>query len=81
MKDDNQINVGEYDWLDNNKKPIIISPIPGMGLEKQMHIFNMLKTDYRPSLFYQFTVGINSDKKDIFRRVEERKITAEHIKD
>jgi hypothetical protein len=77
MKDDNQLATGECDWLDNNKKPIIISPVPGMGLEKQMQIFNMLRTDYRPSLFYQFTVGINSDKKDIFRRVKERKFAAE----
>jgi hypothetical protein len=29
--------------------------------------------EYTPSLFYQVTVGINSDKKEIFRRVEERK--------
>lgn len=78
IKDNNQIPVGDYDWLDNNNKPIFISPIPNMGLEKQMQIFNMLKTDYRPSLFYQFTVGIDSDEKDVFRRVEERKISAVH---
>lgn len=77
MKDHNQIPVGEYDWLDNNNKPIFVTPVPGMGLEKQMQIFNMLKTDYRPSLFYQFTIGIDSDKKDIFRRVKERKFAAE----
>ncbi|MCW8966403.1 MAG: Pvc16 family protein [Candidatus Pacearchaeota archaeon] len=81
IKKSNQIPVGEYDWLNNNNQPIIITPIPGMGLEKQMQIFNMLKTDYRPSLFYQFTVGIDSDEKDMFRRVEERKISAQIKKD
>jgi hypothetical protein len=78
VKDDSRIPVGEgCDWLENNNKPIQITPVPGMGLEKQMQIFNMLKTDYRPSLFYQFTVGIDSDKKDVFRRVKERKFAAE----
>ncbi|MBN2532168.1 MAG: DUF4255 domain-containing protein [Spirochaetales bacterium] len=77
MKDDNQIPVGEYDWLDNKNKPIHITPVPAMNLEKQMQIFNMLKTDYRPSLFYQFIIGIDSGKKDIFKRVKERKFEAE----
>jgi hypothetical protein len=75
MKDDNKIEVDRFDWIDNNKKPIIIYPISGMTLEKQMQIFSMLKSDYRPSLFYQFAIGIDSAKKEIFRRVEERKFT------
>jgi hypothetical protein len=77
IKDDNQISVGEFDWLDNQKRPILITPVPGMGLEKQMQVFSMLKLDYRPSLFYQFLVGIDSIKKDVFKRVKERKFTAD----
>jgi hypothetical protein len=81
IKDNNTIPVGEFDWLDNHNRPIIISPVPGMGLEKQMQVFNMLKIDYRPSLFYQFVVGIDSIEKDIFKRVKERKFTADIKKD
>ncbi len=76
VKDDNRIEVDRFDWIENNKKPIIIYPISGMTLEKQMQIFSMLRSDYRPSLFYQFAVGIDSAKKEVFRRVEQRKITA-----
>jgi hypothetical protein len=80
IKDDNLIPVGELDWFENENRPIIISPMAGMNLEKQMQIFSMLRSDYRPSLFYQFTVGIESGKKEIFRRVKERKFTA-HMKE
>jgi hypothetical protein len=81
FKDDNQIPVDKFDWVSNEKNPIFIYPISGMTLEKQMQIFNMIRSDYRPSLFYQFTVGIDSSRKEIIRRVEERKITAFPKKD
>lgn len=81
IKDDNEIPVGELDWLDNKGRPILVLPMPGMGLDKQMQIFSMLHLDYRPSLFYQFMVGIDSTKKDIFRRVEERNFNAVMKKD
>ncbi|MBN2737691.1 MAG: DUF4255 domain-containing protein [Spirochaetales bacterium] len=81
IKDNNQIPVGDLDWIDNNKRPILIMPVPGMGLEKQMQIFSMLGLDYRPSVFYQFVVGVDSIEKSVFKRVQERKFTAEHKKD
>jgi len=76
FKDDNQIPVDKFDWVSNEKSPISIYPISGMTLEKQMQLFNMIRSDYRPSLFYQFTIGIDSSRKEIFKRVEERKFSS-----
>lgn len=76
IKDDNMIPVEQYDWLENGQNPIMITPLSGMTIEKQMQIFSLLHIDYRPSLFYQFIVGIDSDKKETFKRVEERKFYA-----
>ena len=81
IKDKNLIPVDAYDWVDNNKNPIIIYPVSGMSLDKQMQIFNLLKTDYRPSLFYQLSIGIDSVNKRGFKRVKERRITAIHKKE
>ncbi|MDY6968002.1 MAG: Pvc16 family protein [Spirochaetota bacterium] len=78
IKDDNLIEIDEYDWIDNNMNPIKIENIQ-IDFEKQIQIFNLLRIDFKPSLFYQMTVGINSDKKEMFRRVEERKISAKKI--
>lgn len=79
MKDDNEIPVEKYDWVENKREPIRILPVPDMDLKKQMEIFDFLKVDYRPSLFYQLMVGINSEKREIFKRVKERKISADYL--
>jgi len=79
LKDDNEIPVEKYDWVENNREPILILPVPDMDLKKQMEIFDFLKVDYRPSLFYQLMVGINSEKREIFKRVKERKIAADYL--
>ncbi len=79
MKDDNIIPVEKYDWVENDGEPIQILPVPEMDLKKQMEIFDYLKADYHPSLFYQLEVGINSEKREIFRRVKERKVSADYI--
>jgi hypothetical protein len=73
IKDDNLIPVEKYDWHENNKSPIIITSLPGYSIEKQMQFCSMLGFDYRPSMFYKMSVGINSDKKELFQRVKERK--------
>jgi hypothetical protein len=73
IKDDCFIDVSEFDWHENNGRPVQINNIPNMDLDKQIQMLNLLKMEYTPSLFYQVTVGINSEKKEIFRRVEERK--------
>jgi hypothetical protein len=75
LKDEKEIPVDKFDWLENNKRPVLIEPLPGVNFEKQMQLFTMLKSEYRPSLFYQMAVGISSTKKDKFRRVQERKIS------
>lgn len=72
IKEENTIPVGEYDWLENNNMPIYIMPLPNMSMERQMQVFGTLRMEYRPSFFYQLTVGVNSDKKENFRRVEKR---------
>ena len=72
LKDDNKIDVGKYDWAGNKGNPIIIESENDMDLNKQMQIFNMLKIDFRPALFFHTSVGIESDKKEVFTRVEER---------
>lgn len=79
LKDDNRIPVDKYDWVDNKGSPILIMPAPDMDMKRQMEVSDFLKMDYRPSLFYQLVVGINSEKKDIFKRVKERKITADYL--
>ena len=79
LKDDNEIPVEKYDWVENNREPILILPVPDMDLKKQMEIFDFLKVDYRPSLFYQLMVGINSEKREIFKRVKERKVSADYL--
>jgi hypothetical protein len=76
VKDNNQIPIGEYDWHGNEGRPVYISSYPGFGLEKQIQFCNMIGQEYRPSLFYSMTIGINSANKEIFRRVKERKISA-----
>lgn len=73
IKDDGFIDVNGFDWHENDGRPVQINNTPGMDLDRQMQMFNLLKIEYTPSLFYQLTVGINSEKKEIFRRVEERK--------
>lgn len=73
IKDDGFIDVDGFDWHENNGRPAQINNTPGMDLDRQMQLFNLLKMEYTPSLFYQVTVGINSEKKDIFKRVEKRK--------
>jgi hypothetical protein len=73
IKDDSFIDINGFDWHGNNSRPAQINNTPGMDLDKQIQVFNLLKMEYTPSLFYQVTVGINSDKKEIFRRVEQRK--------
>jgi hypothetical protein len=73
IKDDCFISVEGNDWLGNDNKNIPIEPLGGMSIEKQMQIFNLIRTEYRPSLFYKMTIGINSNLKESFTRVEERK--------
>lgn len=77
VKDDNTINSEGLDWLGNNNRGILINPIQGMNIEKQIQLFNLIRTEYRPSLFYKVEVGIDSGLKENFRRVEERIITAD----
>ncbi|MCP4136610.1 MAG: DUF4255 domain-containing protein [bacterium] len=74
IKDNPFLEVGDYDWVENNGKPVMIETVKGMDIDKQMQIFSMLNMKYRPSLFYQFLVGIDSGRKEIFSRVTERKI-------
>ena len=74
IKDHGCLDVEEYSWVSNNNKPIKIESISDMDFNKQMYVFNILKMDYNPSLFYQITVGINSENREIFRRVKKRKI-------
>lgn len=81
VKDAHQIPIEEYDWLDNNKMPAIIIPTPKMPIEKQMQIFSIMRLEYRPSLFYQVMVGINSDNKEGFRRVEARKFDTLNLRE
>ena len=73
VKDDSFIGVENYDWIGNNKRDILIEPLSGMSVEKQMQMFNMIRTEYRPSLFYKMIVGVNSNLQESFTRVEERK--------
>jgi hypothetical protein len=76
IKDNGCIKIDEYDWVSNNNKPVKIESMSDMDFNKQMYVFSILKMDYSPSLFYQVTVGINSENKEVFRRVEKRKIDA-----
>ena len=80
IKDDNLIQVDEYDWVENDNHPIIITPLTGMNFEKQMQLCNLLRTEYWPSLFYQLMVGVNSGKQELFTRVKERKIDTVRLK-
>lgn len=74
IKDHGSLDISEYDWISNNNKPVKIESISDMDINKQMYIFSILKMDYSPSLFYQITIGINSENKEIFRRVQKRQI-------
>ncbi|MCK4796034.1 MAG: hypothetical protein KAT05_01565 [Spirochaetes bacterium] len=76
IRDDGDIDINGFDWDENNGNPIKIEKISNMDLDKQLQFFNLLKMEYSPSLFYQLKIGINSDKKEIFKRVEKREIYA-----
>lgn len=76
IKDDHLIPVDQMDWVENENYPVRIYPLPEMPIDKQMNLMGMLKLDYRPSLFYYLDVGIDSEQREIFGRVEERKISA-----
>lgn len=77
VKDDNTINSKGLDWVGNNNRGILIEPIAGMNIEKQIQLFNLIRTEYRPSLFYKLEVGIDSGIKEGFKRVEQRIINAD----
>jgi hypothetical protein len=47
-----------------------------MSLSEQMRILNQLGIKYTPALFYDVVVGIDSDYREEFTRVKERKIDA-----
>jgi len=74
IKDEGYLNIEGFSWVNSNNKLLKIDISDEMDLDKQIRLFNLLKLDYKPSLFYQVKVGINSDKKDIFRRVEKKEI-------
>jgi len=73
VKDHGIIEVNDYDWIENDNNPVLITPLTGLNFEKQMQLCNMLHTEYWPSLFYQVMVGIDSGNKEQFSRVKERK--------
>lgn len=77
VKDDNTINTEGLDWVGNNNRDILITPVQGMSIEKQIQLFNMIRTEYRPSLFYKIEIGLDSGLRENFKRVEERIITAD----
>jgi hypothetical protein len=74
MKDNSKLDVGNHDWAGNNALPALITLKPGMELMAQLSIFNQLGIRYTPSLFYDVIVGIDSDQREEFGRVKERKI-------
>jgi hypothetical protein len=73
LKDDMFIESGECDWADNDGQQIVIEETLGVDLDKQLQLFGQLGMEYTPSLFYHLTIGIDSGKKEVIRRVEERK--------
>jgi len=76
LKDNNSLNVGDFDWVGNNSFPVLISLRADMNFLEQMRILNQLGLKYTPALFYDAVVGIDSDYREEFTRVKERKIDA-----
>ena len=76
LKDNNSLNAGDFDWIGNNSLPVLISLRSDMSILEQMRILNQLGVKYTPALFYDVVVGIDSDYREEFTRVKERKIDA-----
>lgn len=76
LRDNNSLSVGDFDWVGNNSFPALISLKSDMNLSEQMRILNQLGIKYTPVLFYDVIIGIDSDYREEFSRVKERKIDA-----
>ena len=76
LKDNNSLKAGDFDWIGNNSLPVLISLRSDMTILEQMRILNQLGVKYTPTLFYDVIVGIDSDYREEFTRVKERKIDA-----
>ena len=63
----------EKDALYSDEK-ITIKLLPPLAIETQVKLWQVLGATFRPSLFYQVTVKLSSEKKTGFRRVVEREI-------
>jgi hypothetical protein len=73
LKDDHSIKVGDYDWVRNDGEDIVIENNYDMDLDKQLQIFSAIDIKYKPAIFFQMMVGIDSGDKQITRIVLERK--------
>lgn len=73
LNDNNAIEIKDYDWVGNNGNPLILKKVTGMSLNEQLNIFNAIGEQYSQALFYETTVGISSQVKEVFRRVDARK--------
>jgi len=76
LRDSNSLDAGDFDWVGNNSLPVVISLKSDANLSEQMRIFNQLGVKYTPALFYDVVVGIDSNYREEFTRVKERKIDA-----
>jgi hypothetical protein len=68
--DNGFIKVEECDWFGNEGDLVQIERSPDMNIDKQMQIFQQLKIDFRPALYYNLVVGINSGKTERIRYVK-----------
>ena len=74
LKDNPLIDFGEYAWRTCDGGLSRIDQISRMPVEKQLASKSMagIPCDV-PALFYTITIGIDSDNKEVIRRVERRK--------
>jgi hypothetical protein len=68
--DDGFIEVKECDWFGNEGDLVQIERSPDMNIDKQMQIFQQLNIDFRPALYYNLVIGVNSGKTERIRHVK-----------
>jgi hypothetical protein len=72
IRDNPILDVEKFAWITCESKKTRIDSIENLTFERQMALFTMLGMKYSPSLFFKITIGIDSDNKERFKRVEKR---------